>query len=328
MVISPSFRSRGNRVRCHRMRIMTMARRRLIDPAVTPYYHCTSRCVRRAFLCGRDAVTGFDFGHRRAWIEKRLAKLSSVFAIDICAYAVMSNHYHVVLRIDVKSTRAMTDDETIDRWSKIYRIPDWFQRAGSDSILRQHTLALWRERLHSVSWFMRSVNEPLARWANREDGCKGRFWEGRFHSQALLDAKAVLRCMTYVDLNPVRAGFATTPESSNHTSVKARALGRDLHLASLESIYSGDGIHGAMDRRQYLLLVECSGRCWRPDKRGRITRGLSRLFRKLGESELDWVKSLATLQRHYYRAIGSTAALVHYREHLGQTRLWGLSVQI
>lgn len=306
---------------------MTLARRRLIDPAVTPYYHCTSRCVRRAFLCGRDVATGFDFEHRRAWIEKRLAKLSRVFAIDLCAYAVMSNHYHVVLRIDVARASAMTDEEITNRWSKVYRVPDWFHRTSSGSTRRRQMLAVWRERLRSVSWSMRSVNEPLARWANKEDGCKGRFWEGRFHSQALLDEAAVLRCMTYVDLNPIRSGCATTPESSKHTSIQARIFGRDQHLASLESVYPGNGACAAVSRRQYLLLVEYSGRHWLPGKRGRITRGSTRLFRRIGESELDWIRGLVTLRRHYYRAIGSIASLVQYRDYLGQTRLWGLSAQ-
>jgi REP element-mobilizing transposase RayT len=79
---------------------MTRARSQLISPETTPYYHCISRCVRRAFLCGEDSLTGKNYEHRKVWVIERLRELAEVFAIDICAYAVMSNHYHLVLRIN------------------------------------------------------------------------------------------------------------------------------------------------------------------------------------------------------------------------------------
>ena len=84
---------------------MTTARKQLISLTDTPYYHCISRCVRRAFLCGEDKNTGQNYDHRQGWIEDKLLELSQVFAIDVCAYAVMSNHTHMVLFVDEDSAK-------------------------------------------------------------------------------------------------------------------------------------------------------------------------------------------------------------------------------
>ena len=208
---------------------MPKARKTLISLEDTPYYHCVSRCVRRSFLCGEDKLTGANYEHRRQWVEKRLITLSSVFSIDLCAYAVMSNHTHIVLRVNQSKATSWTNHEVIERWHQLYAGNVLSQRfmAGQTLSAAEITqlnvfVQAWRERLFSISWFMRNLNEHIARQANREDNCTGRFWEGRFKSQALLDDKALAACMAYVDLNPIRACMADTPETSDHTSVKER----------------------------------------------------------------------------------------------------------
>ncbi|MFD2232135.1 transposase, partial [Alkalimarinus sediminis] len=208
---------------------MPKARKTLISLEDTPYYHCVSRCVRRSFLCGKDKLTGANYEHRRQWVEKRLIILSGVFAIDLCAYAVMSNHTHVVLRVNKSKAESWTNRQVIERWHQLYAgnyLSQRFMARQSLGVAEKKQLDIfvqtWRERLFSISWFMRNLNEHIARQANREDNCTGRFWEGRFKSQALLDDKALAGCMAYVDLNPVRACMADTPETSDHTSVKER----------------------------------------------------------------------------------------------------------
>src|SRR5690606_37486496 len=208
---------------------MTRARRELVSLDATPYYHCISRCERRAFLCGKDHASGRDFSHRRAWIVSRIKQLATVFAIDVAAYAVMSNHSHVVLRVDAERAGAWSREEVIDRWRTLFAGPLLVQRLVAGESLHDAELAAvdsvvqtWRSRLADISWFMRCLNEYVARLANAEDGCTGRFWEGRFRCQALLDDTALLSCMAYVDLNPIRAGLANTPESSDFTSIQER----------------------------------------------------------------------------------------------------------
>jgi len=210
---------------------MTCPRSSLVSVADTPWYHVVSRCVRRAFLCGSDAHSGQCFEHRRGWIVERVKQLAGVFAIDIAAYAVMSNHYHLVLRIDAERARAWSRDEVLRRWTRLFDGPLAVQRvlAGKGDELdtaTQLAIEAWAEkyraRLCDLSWFMRVLNETIARKANAEDDVTGRFWEGRFKSQALLDEQAILTAMAYVDLNPIRANMAETPEDSEHTSVAER----------------------------------------------------------------------------------------------------------
>jgi hypothetical protein len=163
----------------------------------TLHYHCVSRCVRRSFLCGIDNYSGQSYKHRRGWVEKRLLFLSSVFAIDLRAYAVMSNHIHVVLHVDVKQTQVWSDYDVVQRRHRLHRGTLLTQMlARGDTIGEGQRLALdntiseYRRRLHDISWLMRNLNEYIARRTNKEDEYTGRFCEGRFKSQALLDEAA------------------------------------------------------------------------------------------------------------------------------------------
>lgn len=306
------------------LRVMTLPRKLLIDTASTCYYHCTSRCVRQAYLCGVDHQQGRNFEHRRAWIEARLNELAGIFAIDLCAYAVMSNHYHATLHINLARQASWSSDEVVARWQKLYRVPAWFGTA--DELRVAATVEEWRNRLGSISWFMRCVNEPLARMANREDGCKGRFWEGRFSSQALLDESALLKCMAYVDLNPIRAGIADRPETSHYTSVMARISRHDSHLAPMRD-EAKNTFCLPVTRREYLSLVDWTGRQQQTEKRGRIDESLPPIVERLQRSTpRDWIDEMANLGSLYHRAIGNATSLATYRDFLGQKRLRGIPV--
>ena len=254
---------------------MPEPRYRQVSVEDTPYYHCISRCVRRAFLCGSDSVTGFDFEHRRQWIVDRIRFLCSVFAVDLCAYAIMSNHYHIVIRINADEVKQWSDEEVAKRWMQIFSGPLLMHQFLSNADLTQEELecvadlfVTWRERLGDLSWFMRCINEPIARMANAEDHCTGRFWEGRFKSQALLDERALLACMAYVDLNPIRAAMARTPEQSDYTSIQERI--KHLENGCLRPFDEKEETGIPFKLKDYLELVDWGGREVKRNKRGYI----------------------------------------------------------
>ncbi len=209
---------------------MGLPRSQYVQEGQEGVYHCFSRCVRRAFLYGFDAVTGQDFSHRKAWLVERLRYLAAIFAIEVCAYAVMENHYHAILRTRPDIVASWSDREVATRWLTLFPR----QRDLSGTPIPPEEKEIWaladssqriaqlRRRLSSLSWFMGRLNEFIARRANKEDAVKGRFWESRFKCQALLDEAAITACMVYVDLNPIRAGLAATPEQSDFTSIQER----------------------------------------------------------------------------------------------------------
>jgi hypothetical protein len=144
---------------------MTRPRKALISIADTPYYHITSRCVRRAYLCGVDHYSGQDYEHRRQWVVDRIRLLSSLFAIDVCAFAVMSNHYHLVLKICPEQLGDLTDEEIMARWCALFKGPILVQRHRSGEALTSaeratvgDIVSVWRRKLESISWFMRCLN--------------------------------------------------------------------------------------------------------------------------------------------------------------------------
>ncbi len=162
-------------------------RRFLIDPTEVGTYHCINRCVRRSFLCGSDLISGKNYDHRRQWIQDRIQFLAGRFGVDVLGFAVMSNHLHVVLRNRPDVVAGWSDDEVARRWWDIFpkrRDRDGHPKEPTAAELLMITsdavrLAEIRQRLSSVSWFMRCLVEPIARSANREDLCSGRFWNGR-----------------------------------------------------------------------------------------------------------------------------------------------------
>lgn len=334
---------------------MTRARYQQVSLDDTPYYHCISRCVRRAYLCGEDPVSGQNFDHRKQWLVTRIKELSANFAIDICAYAIMSNHYHLVLFVNQEKATNWTDDEVIGRWTQMFPrnaaiLETLRQNSKSRAAQKKLTQQVqqWRERLADISWFMRCLNESIARRANKEDECRGRFWEGRFKSQALLDEKALVTCMAYVDLNPIRTGMSESLDSSDFTSIQERLIthakkvkNRSYRQHRLLTRRSAKHLIGRQSNRKhsallpfadmpglqkeqipfsqqsYFELLETTSKALTlldtdPEKAANDLEEKQSVLQEVGISAVAWLKSVQYFHRHYGVAAGGESSLLQF----------------
>lgn len=316
---------------------MTNARRTVVREGLEGTYHCMARCVRRAFLCGFDHLTGNNYDHRKDWIRNRLQKLVEVFAVEVCGYAIMDNHLHLILRNRPDLVASWSDKEVAIRWRNLY--PKFSTNPEADLLAIANNpdlITQYRHRLQSISWFMARLNEWVARKANQEDGCTGRFWDGRFKCKALLDQAAILTCLTYVDLNPIHAAIATTPEQSEFTSAQERILAKlakekraslgptrkDVSpeqkgvIADLKAAENGDQwlcpLQDTAHRRgflnmelnEYLCLLDWTGRQVRSDKPGRIPANLEHILDRLNVAQTGWVDTVTHFDSRFYYMVG------------------------
>ena len=314
---------------------MATPRKNQIDLSVTPYYHCVNRCVRRAFLCGEDKVTGHSYEHRRGWISDKIKALADTFAIDVAAYAVMSNHYHIVLHVDQALAESWNSLQVIEQWTEIFSQPVIISRflkgectTSAELKVVDEIIEEWRSRLMDISWFMRILNEFIARESNKEDKVTGRFWEGRFKSQALLDEQALIACMAYVDLNPVRADMAKTPETSDYTSIQERIQSAMSNKANTLLPFNDktDNKTSAIpfELNDYITLVDWSGRAILANKRGSIPANTPPILTRLGIDEPDWINHIHYFERQFPTVAGSIDKLKQLAEQTSRRWIKGM----
>ncbi len=320
---------------------MTSPRHQIVSTDSPAFYHCVSRCVRRAFLCGEDAYSGRNFDHRKRWIERRIHQLAESWAISVFAYAVMSNHLHLVVRLEPNKPSEWSDVEVARRWLMIF--PGSRQLAGNPALRETQADALsqdcrrineLRARLGSLSWFMRALSEPVARQANREDECTGRFWEGRFRCQLLLDERSVLACMTYVDLNPLRAGLTSGSEYARYTSARWRIKANhgaqritqsapdkaDQPLAAVSGLPAEKALE--ITERAYLDLVRATAKAFLKPAGKTTGGGLG--TRPAHQTLPGWINQVTSIECRYFRAVGSILGLTTLAQRLGQRWMQGI----
>ena len=332
-------------------------------------YHCFCRCVRRAFLCGFDPVSQRDFSHRKTLLLDRLRFLASVFAIDVCAYAILANHYHLILRTRPDIVASWSDLQVATRWLTLF--PHYYHNKNNlepptDQQIsalagNPHRIAELRKRLSSLSWFMGRLNEFIARAANKEDGVKGRFWESRFKCTALIDTAAIAACMTYVDLNLIRAGQADSPEESDFTSIQERirawkhdsltqnSLPIEVIRKTMETIRIPDPVSAGypsdspadwlcliqsdalrrgilhISTAEYLDLVDKSGRLLKSGKRGAIDADLAPILLRIGLKPDAWLDTITRFESRFRLAAGLLSSLRSFADQIGRRWLTGLT---
>lgn len=322
---------------------MATARSKLVDLSVTPWYHCITRCVRQAFLM----VDGQ--ADRKRWLENRLKELTETFSVAVGGFAILDNHLHILVRIDSDLAMNWSAKEVATRWARLFPPRDGLRRPIAvtrewldQRIQDANWIAKVRGRLANLGWFMKSLKEPLARMANREDGTKGTFFEGRFRSIAVLDEESLLAITAYIDLNPVAAGIAELPEYSDHTSIKARVehVAAQDRLADLTAARRGNvpasmkakgledglwllpvenrlgidsprkGMIEGFTLAGYLLLLDYSSRLLRPGK-ATVDREAPEILNRLGCDSETWRIRLQKLSQG--RLIGRCLAATRDR---------------
>jgi len=351
---------------------MTLPRSSYVNDDEVGVFHCYSRCVRRAFLCGFDPVTGRDYSHRKAWFVNQLQHLAGIFAIEVCAYAILENHDHTILRTRPDIVATWSDREVAARWLTLFPVKTRKKNKAQTPIEEQisalcsntERIAVLRKRLSSLSWFMGRLHESIARAANKEDKVKGRFWESRFKCIPLLDVAAIVACMVYVDLNPLRAGLAATPEESDFTSIQERirawhnqmtaqnsAAGEDTRSSAettgVSSFVPGQcaedssamtdewlcPIQSTPERRgilhmtevEYFNLVDMSGRIVRLDKRGAIDTNLAPILLRIGLNPDAWQDTVSRFASRFHLAAGQIDSLRTFATKTGRRWIAGLS---
>ena len=231
---------------------MGQPRREKMNPLQIETHHIWSRCVRGAFLLGKDPVTGADVSHRRAMLEGLIEYQASVFAVDWGTDHCLSNHLHGTGRNRPDIAQLWPDEEVAWRWKEAWPsyspVRGW-HRSPTDEEIRELLIRGEREpgylqqlrsNLSNLSWFIARIKQPIAYFANRDapdpkDHCRGHFWEGRYGNRKLETFGEVLGSYLYNDLQQVKAGLVDRLEDSNFSAIQkqlrafARQAYRDMH---------------------------------------------------------------------------------------------------
>ena len=336
-----------------------LARADVFAPDEVAVVHVMNRVVRRCFLLGTDSLTGKNYDHRKGWIENLLKQFAAQFGIDLLGFAVMSNHFHLILRSRPDVVATWDDTEVARRWLMLCpirkdknRLPEEPNEVELNSIRNDaQKLETVRLRLSDITWWMRLLCQNVAMRANHEDQEVGRFWQSRFRAVRLLDEAAIVACAAYVDLNPIRAKVADSLATSDYTSVQRRIQAKrqqSLHanpssktdgfLAPVElkpvaaskrdlgPVPSRGGLRSSdkgflpMSEDVYLKLLDWTGRQIHRGSRGRIPTHCEPVLKTLGLDRRTWCELVAQFGKLFIHVAGRPRTIDATRSRVGQHR--------
>ena len=312
------------------MHHMATPRSTLVDPEVPLYYHITSRCVRGAWLMGTDHATGENFDHRRDWLVNWMHQIAPAFPIEVQTYAVMSNHFHLVVYYDPKDAERWSDREVAERWfiahpaqRPVEKEPEAFDLAVDEIVRDSDRLAHCRRQLGSLSEFMKCLKQPIAQRINAEDGKDGHVWSKRFYSGPILSEDALLATMAYVDLNPMRAKITAHIEDANHTGLAEQIRIGEMDHAHLEA-YLAPCATGVSQKTEPIRMTLAQYRQWLRELLGLEHESVNYDWKQLQKqksltSEERWWMCQQVLKRRP-RVIGQLSAVRDWLEQRGLHR--------
>ena len=335
-----------------------LARAEVFNPNEVAILHVIGRVVRRCFLLGNDPVTGKNYDHRKIWIEDQLKHLAANFGIDLLSFAILSNHFHLILRSRPEVVATWDDSEVARRWLMLCPVrrnddhsPEEPNEFELNSIRNDpDKLDSIRSRLSDVAWWMRLLCQNIGTRANREDLEVGKFFQGRYRAVRILDEETLLACAAYVDLNLIRAAMAETIEGSDFTSVQRRIQTVQQTIATESSAGTIDSFlvpltidekkdpigpcpnqtrqrcsdkgFLSMSLGDYLELLDASARLVRADKSGSTPVDIAPIFERLKLDVGYWKLQIQEFGRLFSHMAGKPKDVYEMRSLISKRRFY------
>jgi REP element-mobilizing transposase RayT len=328
---------------------MTYPRSRTISKTEDGRYHVISKTVRGAYLLTSNDV----YDYRKMWILDKMIFLANIFYVGTISYALMDNHMHIVLETKYQIADKAPDEDIAFRWLYLHPMrkikegesPAPTRKEINEFISDKKRVKIHREKLRDISCYMQELNQSIARRANKEDNVSGRFWQGRFKCINLAQPGSLLKCVMYVELNPVRAKMVDSPELSEFTSCYKRAkaeqareklenkpnnkkLQEEAKLDSwLSPIFNTKKKRGILEMtfKEYLELLDWTGRQIADGKRGAIPTHLKPILERLKLKSDDWIDSFKSFRKDFHTVAASEEKMREIAEKVDVCWFHGIS---